>query len=139
MRRSTMLGLLAGLLAPAAARAAAPDEDVKAAYAAWDAAFNKGDAKAIAALYTDDAIVLPPTHDVVRGPAEIGKFFSGFITNGVTGHKLELIQANGGADVIVAAARWSAKGKTASLGGLATHEFRKQANGDLKIRLHTFN
>jgi hypothetical protein len=29
---------------------ASPESDVKAAYAAWDAAFSKGDAKAVAAF-----------------------------------------------------------------------------------------
>jgi ketosteroid isomerase-like protein len=58
----------------------------------------------------------------------------------VTGHKLELIEANGGEDLAVAAARWSAKGKDGSeLGGVATHEFAKQGDGSLKLRLHTFN
>jgi ketosteroid isomerase-like protein len=35
--------------APVGSFAADPKSDVTAAYAAWDAAFNKGDAKAIAA------------------------------------------------------------------------------------------
>jgi hypothetical protein len=47
------------------AKAQSVDEQVKAAYAAWDDAFNKGDAKAVAAFYTDNATFLPATHDVV--------------------------------------------------------------------------
>ena len=40
----------------------------------------------------------------------------------------------------VAAAIWSAKGKDgASLGGIAIQEFTRQADGSLKLRLHTFN
>ena len=133
--------LLAGLLVPAAAPAAASlDEQVKEAYAAWDAAFNKSDPKAVAAFYAEDAVLLPPTHDVVKGPAGVEKFFAGLFGAGVTGHKLELIEANGGEDLAVAAARWSAKGKDgASLGGIATQEFTRQADGSLKLRLHTFN
>jgi ketosteroid isomerase-like protein len=46
-------------------KAQSVDEQVKAAYAAWDDAFNKGDAKAVAAFYTDNATFLPATHDVV--------------------------------------------------------------------------
>ena len=42
------------------------------------------------------------------------------------------------------AAKWSAKGKDAAgtdqpWGGVATHIFEKQADGTLKLRLHTFN
>ena len=132
--------LLAGLLMTVTAHAASLDDEVKNAYAAWDAAFNKSDAKAIAGFYSEDAVFLPPTHDVIKGPAGVEKFFAGLFEAGVAGHKLELIEANGGGDVAVAAAKWSAKGKDgSSLGGVATHEFTKQANGDLKLRLHTFN
>ena len=138
--RLALFVLLAGLLAPAAAFAASLEEQVKDAYAAWDAAFNKGDPKAIAAFYTDDAVFLPPTHDVIKGPTGVEKFFAGLFGAGVTGHKLELIEANGDADAAVAAAKWSAKGKEGShLGGIATHEFVKQTDGNLKLRLHTFN
>ena len=138
--RAAILVLLGSLVAPAAAHAAPLDEQVTAAYAAWDAAFNKGDAKAVAAFYAEDAVFLPPTHDVIKGPAGVEKFFAGLFGAGVTGHKLELIEANGDAATAVAAAKWSAKGKDgASLGGVAAHEFANQADGSLKLRLHTFN
>jgi uncharacterized protein (TIGR02246 family) len=42
---------------------------------AWTAAFNKGDAAAVAALYTEDAFVLPPGSDMVKGRAAIGAFW----------------------------------------------------------------
>ena len=59
------------------ALAADAKSDVTAAYKAWDAAFNSGDAKAIAASYAGDAELLPPTHTIAKGPAEIEKFFDG--------------------------------------------------------------
>ena len=93
--RSTIFAVLATVAVPLAANAASPQDDVTAAYAAWDAAFATGDAKAIAAFYTDDATFLPPTHDVIEGPAGVEKFFAGLLGNGVTGHKLELIEVEG--------------------------------------------
>jgi ketosteroid isomerase-like protein len=131
-------------LAIAPALAGSPEEDVKTAYAAWDAAFGKGDAKAIAAFYADDAIFLPANHEVIKGPAGVEKFFGGLFAMGVTGHKLELIEAHGDGNLLFGADRWSANGKDASgkdqpWGGLATHIFERQSNGTLKIKLHTFN
>ena len=38
---------------------------------AWAAAFNKGDAQAVAAMYAEDAYVLPPGSDIVKGRAAI--------------------------------------------------------------------
>jgi uncharacterized protein (TIGR02246 family) len=145
MRRTAMLTLSVGLplsvglLAPSMASAASSDEQVRAAYAAWDAAFGKSDAKAISAFYTDDALLLPPSHDILKGPAAIEKFFAGLFAAGVTGHKLDLIEANGTPDLIVATAKWTAQGKGGPIGGIATHEFNRQANGNLKLKLHTFN
>ena len=41
----------------------------------WTAAFNKGDAGAVAALYTEDAYVLPPGSTMVKGRTAIEAFW----------------------------------------------------------------
>ena len=139
MLRRAVFVLLAGLLMPAAAHAASLNEQVKAAYATYDATFNSDNARALAQLYTENALLLPPSHDVIKGRAGIRKFFAGLFAAGVHDHKLELIYANGQGGVIVAAARWSAKAEDgSSLGGIAVHEFVRQG-GKLKLKLHTFN
>ena len=91
--------------APVGSFAADPKSDVTAAYAAFDAAFNKGDAKTLAAAYLPNAKLLPPTHEVASGPAAIEKFFAGLHENGVTGHKLELIDAGGNDKVVYGTAK----------------------------------
>ncbi|MEZ2126831.1 MULTISPECIES: SgcJ/EcaC family oxidoreductase [unclassified Sinorhizobium] len=126
------------------AKAGPADDQVKAAYSAWDEAFNKGDAKAVAAFYTDDAIFLPATHDVIKGPDGVEKFFGSLFGMGVTGHKLEVIEVQEDGNLLVGTAKWSAKGKDAKgadqpWAGVATHVFEKQADGSLKLKLHTFN
>ena len=118
--------------------------EIAAAYAAWDSAFNKADAKAVAAAYLSNAKLLPPTHEVISGPAEIENFFAGLFTSGFTDHNLTIIDAGGDDGVVYSAANWSAKGKGAdgndqTAGGIATHVFERQADGSLKLRLHTFN
>jgi ketosteroid isomerase-like protein len=140
----TMLALLFGVFASISVKADPLEDQVKASYSAWDAAFNKSDAKAVAAFYVNDALVLPAGHDVVKGSDGIEKFFAGLFANGVTGHKLDLIEAHGNGNLFVGTARWSAKGKDAqgkpaSFGGLATHVFEKQPDGSVKLRVHIFN
>jgi ketosteroid isomerase-like protein len=128
---------------PAGSFAADPKSDGTAAYAAWDTAFNKGDAKAVAAAYLPNAQLLPPTHEVASGPSAIEKFFAGLHENGVTGHKLELIDAGGNDKVVYGTANWSAKVRTrrASLRPSAAppRTYSRQADNSLKLRLHTFN
>jgi uncharacterized protein (TIGR02246 family) len=41
----------------------------------WTAAFNKGDAAAVAAMYTEDAYVLPPGAELIKGRAAIEGFW----------------------------------------------------------------
>ena len=45
----------------------------------WAAAFNEGDAAAVAALYTDDAYLLAPDMEITQGRDAIQKFWQGGI------------------------------------------------------------
>jgi uncharacterized protein (TIGR02246 family) len=143
---NTMRQLLAAALIATSCTAMADplDDQVRVAYSAWNAAFNKGDAEAVAAFYTGDASFLPATHDVIQGPDGIETFFSGLFAGGVTDHTLDLIRTTGDDRIVIAAAKWSAAGKDASgnatrFGGVATHVFERQPDGSLKLKLHTFN
>ena len=60
------------LSAPAVAQSKAAIEKLNDV---WTAAFNKGDATAVAALYTEDAYVLPPGAEMVKGRAAIEAFW----------------------------------------------------------------
>jgi uncharacterized protein (TIGR02246 family) len=46
----------------------------------WTEAFNRGDAAAVAAMYAEDAYVLPPGHDMVKGRSAIEAFWKGAAT-----------------------------------------------------------
>lgn len=137
--------LAAALIAIPLGAAADPLEDqIRVAYSAWNAAFNKGDAKAVSTFYTVDASLLPVTHEVIQGPDGVERFFSSLFSNGVTDHTLDLIRTTGNDNIVVAAAKWSAAGRDASgkatrFSGVATHVFERQPDGSLKLKLHTFN
>lgn len=141
--RNTLLALVVCTLAPAAAAGQDAGAEVAEAYEAWDAAFNAGDAEGLAALYAEDALFLPPTHTVLTGPAEIEEFFAGLFEAGVSGHRLEVIEAGGEAP-LYAAANWSAEAKgedgaPQEIGGIATHVFTRSDDGNLTLALHTSN
>jgi uncharacterized protein (TIGR02246 family) len=59
------------------------------------AALAAGDSAAIAALYTEDAQLLPPGSPVVSGRAAIGGFWQGAITSGVKGISLKTNEIRG--------------------------------------------
>ena len=72
MWRIVMVMGLLSLGAPAFAQNKAAIEKLNEV---WTAAFNKGDAAAVAALYTEDAYVLPPGSAMVNRRAAIEAFW----------------------------------------------------------------
>jgi ketosteroid isomerase-like protein len=62
--------------------------DIAAANDAFMTAFTAGDGAGLAALYTEDARLLPPGADPVDGQAAIGGFWQSVIDSGVAEAKL---------------------------------------------------
>ena len=67
--------LLAACREPAPAPYAAAQRAIEAAVSRYVAASNQGDAEALTALYTEDAVLLPPDHGPVHGKAAICEFW----------------------------------------------------------------
>lgn len=79
----SVLFALIGVAALAACAPKAPQHDaaadgdaVESAAASWEKAYNDKDAAAVAALYTEDAQLLPPGPAVVNGRAAIQEFWA---------------------------------------------------------------
>ena len=62
--------------AHAASAASADETAIRAQTTSWSKAYNGGDAKAVAALYAEDALLLPPGAAGVSGRAAILEFFT---------------------------------------------------------------
>ena len=70
-----LVGSMTGLAH--AASPATPDEvAIRAQTTSWGKAYNGGDAKAVAALYAEDALLLPPGASGVSGRAAILQYFT---------------------------------------------------------------
>ena len=84
MKTGTILIPVLMLAAPIPA-AADPAADVDAANQKLMEAFDAGDAEAVAALYTEDAAVMPPGSDLARGRDGAQEFWQGAFDAGLTG------------------------------------------------------
>ncbi len=58
----------------------------------FTAHFSRGDAAAVARLYAQDAVIMPPNQDFVTGAKNIEGFWTGLITAGVRTVALETKQ-----------------------------------------------
>lgn len=112
---------------------------------AFDSAFNGQQIDKIAALYADNATVLPaPAGLPVKGTAAIEQFFSGLITAGVIDHQLELVEAVEDSHLAYQTGRWSgammdAEGARQTFGGNVQLIYRKQNDGAWKVVSHIWN
>ena len=110
----------------------------------WDAAFNAKDAAAVAASYDSEAAVIPAGAAQVSGSAAILDFWKGAIAQGITDHKLELIEAIESGDLALQRGLWSAavvnaEGERQTFKGNVHLVYRRQADGGWKVLTHTWN
>jgi len=70
-----LVGSMTGL-AYAASPASADEAAIRAQTTSWGKAYNGGDAKGVAALYAEDALLLPPGASGVSGRAAILQYFT---------------------------------------------------------------
>jgi len=138
---TSMLALCGTLLFYAAALAD-PAADVKAVYAAWDAAFSARDSKRVTAFYTEDAVFVPQSrHMILIGSGAVENFVQGLFDIGITSHKLEFIEVvTSNAQMIVVLGTWSARLKDGTADdGIVAQVFQKQPDGTLKIKFQIVN
>ena len=75
-------------------------ETIEAANLKFGEAVRQGDAAALAALYTDDAIILPPNSDMIQGRQGIEEFWGMVIQMGVTDAILTTVDVMGSDDLV---------------------------------------
>lgn len=101
----------------------------------FDAAFNSKNAQAIAALYANDAIVMPaPAGQVVKGRQAVAEFFGGLIEAGVIEHALTMKEAVVTDTLATQTGNWAGAligedGVKQQFGGNVQVVFQKQADG----------
>ena len=68
---------------------------IKAANQQFMSAFGRGDAAAVAQLYTEDGQILPPQSEPITGRHGIQAFWQGAMDMGVKAAKLESVEVDG--------------------------------------------
>jgi uncharacterized protein (TIGR02246 family) len=80
---------------------------IKAIEQKYTELFLRGDAAGLAALYTEDAVFMPPDADFLHGQAAIQQFFEKVISMGIKGPVFETVQVELYGDLAVELARYT--------------------------------
>jgi uncharacterized protein (TIGR02246 family) len=119
MVRSVLPAGLVALVCLVSVAPASAAGDLKAAIdaqnKAWGDAVAKGDAKAVAALYTETAKAYPPNGPAVSGRAAIAELFGGMIAAGVRNVALTATEVTGSGDTAQEVGTWVIKAPDGSV------------------------
>jgi uncharacterized protein (TIGR02246 family) len=92
-----VLALIGFMVAPAAAQSA--KDSIEAALVTFEEAYNSGDAAAVAALYTEDAALLPPDMARMDGKEAVQSFWQGAMDSGLENLRLETVEVEESGDI----------------------------------------
>lgn len=117
---------------------------VEAANAEWVAAFNRGDAVAVAALYTEGATLMPPDREMVRGRQGIQEFWQGGIQRGLKDAVLTTVevQADGNTAYKIGRVSLTVHAKDQApkpISGKYVVVWKRQADGSWKLHVDIWN
>lgn len=109
----------------------------------WEIAFNSGDTAALANLYAEDAIVVPPSLEILNAQKEIALFWANQKLTGTDNFRVQTINLRRHGDVIYESAVWIAtvtsNGVATDLNGEMTNVIARQEDGSWKIQLQSWN
>lgn len=128
---------------------AARADDLRAAMEAdnarWLAAYNTQNGAAFPAMYTKDAVVLPPGAQPVSGREAIGQFWASRIKGGNRkDHTFEIVSLQQDGKYASQVARWTLMvvkdtGEATHLSGNTVRIFERQDDGQWLTKVHIFN
>lgn len=145
MNKSFRLLGACGLFALVAAQPvfAQHDKVIDEANAAWNAAFNKGDARALGAMYDEKVVLSPGNGTTITGRADVEKFYKGLFDAGFRDHTIDVVRANRVGNLIYQTANWTAvaekDGKKTPYKGVVLKVLTKGADGKWRTTAQTWN
>jgi len=109
------------------------DDGPEAAMKEFVAAFNSKDAAGLAALFHDDAKLLPAGYPIVTGVKDIEVFWAEAFESGLSGIEKTPIETIVNKDLAVETSSWFITFNDAKLAGKDTLVWRKNTEGEWKI------
>jgi uncharacterized protein (TIGR02246 family) len=133
-----LAGLLAGCSPPATDPSPADRRAVEATVSRYVEATNQGDVEALASLYDDDAVLLPPDHEPIQGRDAIGAFWRQGTDEGLEVTTLR-VDVAGGIGYLVAQYTLPETDEEPADSGKTVMCLRRQRDGSWKVTADIWN
>lgn len=127
-----------------AASTTAESVDVERLNSRWVSSFEKGNTEALMALYTENAVVFPPSSEILEGPEAIVAYLEGLKEIGVTEYSISNVDTEIKGNTVYETALWEAtrvdaSGTIFNFEGNITNVLERQNDGSWKIKLQSWN
>ena len=118
--------------------------DLKANPFNWQYDTNIGQTVELTNMYTDEAILIPPTGEILTGPDAIKDYWAEVRNGGVSEYTIDTINLHIDGNIAHQSAYWQAhymgaNGEPVYFDGAMTNVLERQGNGQWKIRMQTWN
>ncbi len=119
-------------------------QEIKQNSARFGEAYSRGDVAAVAALYSEDAVLLPPNSQMLRGREAIQQFWAGARQMGVREAALETVQVEESGDMAWEIGAYTLKiqpegGQATTDRGKYTVVWKRQTDGSWKMAVDIWN
>lgn len=109
----------------------------------WDVAVNKGDTAQLASLYADDAIMIPPSSEILSDRDAIKGYWETLREVGIGAYEVHTIDLRVEGDKAYQVAVWEAarpvEGNVIRFEGNMSSVYERQKDGSWKIKLQSWN
>jgi len=110
----------------------------------WEFASTSGQTIGLLDMYTDNAIVIPPTSEILSNPSAIEGFWAEVMDSGVSEYVIDTVNLHVEGDVAHQTALWQASimtddGNVIHFDGAMTNILERQDDGLWKIRMQSWN
>lgn len=109
----------------------------------WDNAVNRGDTKELVSLYADNAVIMPPSSEILSDRKAIKNYWDGLRKVGVNAYVIRTIDLRIDGDKAYQTALWEATrttdGNVIQFDGNMSNVLERQKDGSWKIMLQSWN
>ncbi len=139
----TMFGILLAISSGASADTG-PSEAIQQNMQGWETALNTGNTTALQNIYTEDAVVMPPSSEILTDRDAIKTYWDGLLGVGVSEYSVDTVDIRFDDNVAYQTLLWEAtrtdiEGNTFQFNGNMSNVLKRQQDGGWKISLQSWN